>query len=393
MPDSRDEFERRPGPSAGGPQGQPGGWRALADALLGLDSQNHLLRYASHALLIAVGVAVIWLAGSFARLPAGLAGPSLWVQPTQEPTESAPEVPASAFAAFTEVEVSRAGVYRLAQIHTDIPSRPRNEIQQYTVQPGDTLFGIAQKFGLTPETVIWSNRETLEDDPHSLRPGMEFLIPPVNGVLYQVKEGDTLQGIADGTFVTPADIVDWPGNQLDPDDPQIAVGQYLMIPGGTGKLFQWEPPVIRREAVNVLPVSAGAGACPGGYSGAVGGGFFIWPSDNHYLSGTDFTSYHAGIDIAAGMGQAIYASDSGVAVFAGPNNYGFGNLVIIDHGNGWQTLYAHLSQWNVSCGQSISQGQVLGLAGSTGRSSGPHLHYETSFNGVRINPWSVLPGP
>ncbi len=80
-------------------------------------------------------------------------------------------------------------------------------------------------------------------------------------------------------------------------------------------------------------------------------------------------------------------------VWAGPNNYGYGNMVIIDHGNGWQSLYAHLSQWNVNCGQSILQGQVLGLAGSTGRSSGPHLHLETAYNGVRVNPWSVLPAP
>ncbi|MBI3359661.1 MAG: M23 family metallopeptidase, partial [Chloroflexi bacterium] len=288
-----------------------------------------------------------------------------------------------------------ADIFRLAQIHTDAPSRPRNEIKSYTVQAGDTIFGIAQKFGLTPETIIWGNRIVLKDDPHSLRPGMEFKIPPVNGVLYQVQQGDTLKGIADGTHVDVSDIVDWPGNQLEADNPQITVGQFLVIPGGTGKIYQWQPPTPPRRGSPRTTVSQndGAGACAGGYSGAVGTGYFIWPADTHYLSGTDFTSYHAGIDIAASMGQALYAADSGVVMWAGANNYGFGNMVMIDHGNGWTTLYGHLSQWNVSCGESVKQGQVIGLAGSTGRSSGPHLHFEVAYNGVRISPWSVLPAP
>lgn len=385
------QLTRQDGPEAGA------GWPlwAIAESLFGVDARSQLLRYASHGLVVGVVALAIWLAGASARLPDRLAAPTVSVQPTAgAPTELAIPAPAAGAVGFAPAEFSLSiDIFRLAQIHTDIPSRPRNEIVTYVVQPGDTLFGIAQKFGLTPETIIWSNRLILEDDPHSLRPEMEFNIPPVNGVLYKVQQGDTLKGIAEGTFVTEADIIDWPGNQLDPDNPQITVGQFVMIPGGTGKLYQWRPPVIRREQRNVVPVSAGAGACGGGYSGATGTGYFVWPSSTHYLSGTDFTSYHAGIDIAAGLGQAVSAADSGVVVWAGPNNYGYGNLVIIDHGNGWQTLYAHLSQWNVDCGQSILQGQVLGLAGSTGRSSGPHLHFETQYNGVAISPWSVLPAP
>jgi murein DD-endopeptidase MepM/ murein hydrolase activator NlpD len=393
MAQEPERFTRREDrPATGAPE--TNNWQAIADSLLGADARSHLLRYASHALVIVAGALAIWLAGAFSRLPGRLPGQSQLLQATAVATSEAEALPTVSAADFAAVNYDLGGeVVRRAQIHTDRPAQPRLEIEHYIVQSGDTLFGIAQKFGLTPETVIWSNRVTLNDDPHSLRPGMEFLIPPVNGVLYQVREGDTLKGIAEGTFVTEEDIVDWPANQLDPEDPQIEVGQYLMIPGGTGKLYQWEPPVIRRESVNVVPASAGAGACPGGYSGSVGTGYFVWPSSHHYLSGTDFTSYHAGIDIAAGFGEAVYAADSGVIVWAGPNNYGYGNMIIVDHGNGWQTLYGHLSQWNVSCGQSVAQGQVIGLAGSTGNSTGPHLHFETAYNGVRINPWTVLPPP
>ena len=133
---------------------------------------------------------------------------------------------------------------------------------------------------------------------------------------------------------------------------------------------------------------------PGGCDvtgGAYGGGAFVWPAGNHYLSGNDFWSGHRGIDVAAGMGAGIYASDTGAVVYAGPIGGGYGNMVMIDHGNGYQTLYAHLSQVNVRCGVSVSGGQMIGLAGSTGNSTGPHLHFEVRYMGGFINPWQVLP--
>jgi murein DD-endopeptidase MepM/ murein hydrolase activator NlpD len=126
----------------------------------------------------------------------------------------------------------------------------------------------------------------------------------------------------------------------------------------------------------------------GGY---YGGGFFIWPASNHYLSGNDFWSGHLAIDIAAGTGAPIYAADAGVVVFAGWNSNGYGNVVMIDHQNGYHTLYAHLSSLAVSCGSSAAQGQVIGYAGSTGNSTGPHLHFEVRYLGGFLNPWTVLP--
>ena len=282
-------------------------------------------------------------------------------------------------------------VRRIASLHTNIPARLRKDIVTYTVQAGDTLFGIAEKYGITPETILWGNYYFLKDDPHLLRPDQQLFIAPANGVLRVVQAGDTIEGLAKAYLALPEDIINWLGNDLDPDAPQLTEGQMLLVPGGQREFVRWVIPQITRAQRNPLPVGAGPGACPGGYSGgAVGGGFFAWPSNNRFLSGTNFTSYHPGIDIAAAYGDPIYAADSGVVVFAGWSNYGYGNMVVIDHGNGWQTLYAHLSQWNVSCGQSAAQKNVVGLAGSTGNSSGPHLHFEMQYGGGRVNPWNYL---
>jgi murein DD-endopeptidase MepM/ murein hydrolase activator NlpD len=135
------------------------------------------------------------------------------------------------------------------------------------------------------------------------------------------------------------------------------------------------------------------GACEAPFDGPVGTETFMWPASNHYLSGYNFSwRYHPGIDIATQLGDPIYASDTGVVVFAGWNSQGYGNLVVLDHGNGWETLYAHLSEFNVDCGQAVYQGDVVGYAGSTGNSTGAHLHFEIlNDTDGRVNPWSYLP--
>lgn len=371
------------------------GIRQFVFSLIGPEGLPTVLRYASHATVIGVGVATIWLAG--ARLPERLpAAAELAPPPTATPAIEAAATPAAQVSELAAPPPAAESVEITRQIdpHTTIPTRPRQEVVTYTVQSGDSLFGIAAKFNLTPETILWGNFFTLKDDPHSLRPGQILNILPVNGALHVVQPGDRLEVIARFFRVTLDDIVSWPANNLDPVDPQVTAGQALIIPGGTREFVQWAVPRITRTSRNVLPRDAGAGACPGGYSGgAVGSGSFVWPSANHWLSGNNWSSFHAGIDIAAGLGEVIWAADNGVVVYAGPNNYGYGNMVVIDHGNGWQTLYGHLSQWNVVCGQSIYQGQIVGLAGSTGRSSGPHLHLETQYQGGRVNPWNVLPPP
>jgi hypothetical protein len=140
---------------------------------------------------------------------------------------------------------------------------------------------------------------------------------------------------------------------------------------------------------------SGPGYCGSVGDGAVGTGSFIWPSDNHAISGYDYSLEisHPAIDLAGASGDPVYASDHGVIVYAGWNNYGYGNVVVIEHGNGWQTLYAHLSAVNVVCGQSVYQGDVIGQFGITGNIYGPQLHFEIINADGKVNPYDYLPAP
>jgi murein DD-endopeptidase MepM/ murein hydrolase activator NlpD len=358
-----------------------------------------LRQYAVHfALLVVVGGA-IWFTRSdlLDRLPTVVDVSQLVIQATAEPEIAATAIGEAATAASASspsiAPESSPDLVRQTDLHTNIPTRPRKDVITYTVQSGDTLFGIAEKYGLKPETLVWGN-PILKDDPHLLRPGQNLRIAPVDGVLHDVVESNTLNGLAIAFGVTPDDIIGWPGNDIDPEDPKITPGQLLIVPGGHRAFVQFVIPQISKVKRSALPADAGPGQCPGGYSGgATGSGFFIWPANNHYLSGNNYWAGHQGIDIAAGLGAPIYAADSGVAVFAGWSNWGYGNMVVIDHGNGWNTLYAHLSQWNVSCGESLNKGYIVGLAGNTGNSSGAHLHFEMNYQGVRPNPWNYLPAP
>jgi murein DD-endopeptidase MepM/ murein hydrolase activator NlpD len=274
---------------------------------------------------------------------------------------------------------SGGAVSRRAEIRTTIPQRPKIDIVKYLVQQGDTLFGIADEFGLKPETLLWGNFAVLQDDPHSLRPGQELNILPVDGTYYEWSAGDSLEAVAAFFGVTSQDILDWPGNGLPQDidisNPQIEPSAGLVVPGGRREFVTWSAPRITRANPAVARV-AGPGACGAVSDGPTGEGSFIWPTTATTLSGTPFTSYHPGIDIAGSTGNAIYASASGVVVYAGWNDYGYGLMVVIDHGDGWQTLYAHMNDVDVACGQAVFQGNVLGGVGSTGNSTGPHLHFE-----------------
>jgi murein DD-endopeptidase MepM/ murein hydrolase activator NlpD len=291
------------------------------------------------------------------------------------------------------------GIPRLAQERTIIPSRPRDEIVKYTVLEGDTIFGIAEKFGLNPETILWGNYYTLLDNPHSLKPGQVLNILPVNGTYHEWQPGEGLNGVAKYYGVTPEDIINYPPNGLDAEtigdyaNPNISPGKWLIVPNGRREFVSWSAPLgVTRENPALARV-LGEGSCGPISGGAVGYGTFIWPANKHYLSGFDYSpsANHWGIDIAGNEGEAVYATDAGVVVYAGWNNYGYGNMIMIDHGNNFQSLYAHMSAFNVVCGQSVGQGDVIGAIGTTGRSSGPHLHFEIRAISSFVNPWDVLP--
>ncbi len=284
-------------------------------------------------------------------------------------------------------------------MNTILPVRiPRYEVVEYTVESGDSIFSIADKFNLKPETILWGNRYTLGDDPHFILPGQTLNILPVDGVYHQWSAGEGLNGVAAFYNVTPEDIINWPGNGLDPEqigdyaNPRIPPEKMLVIPGGEGIFTDWRTPRISREE----PATArhlGPGACSASFDGVTGSLTFIWPTTERYLSGFEYTpeTNHFGIDIAGRTGNPIFAADHGVVVYAGWNDYGYGEMVVIDHGSGWQTLYAHLSQVNAFCGQEVYQGDTIGLMGSTGKSTGPHLHFEMRSDDFgRVNPWNFL---
>ncbi len=282
---------------------------------------------------------------------------------------------------------------RVTDLDTIIPKRPDPKVVQYTVDRGDSVFGIAEFFDIEPETVLWANYDLLNDNPDYLEPGMELNIPPINGVYYTWQEGDTLEQVAARFEASAEAITLYPGNKLDLFEPEIDPGQLVMVPDGRREFRQWIVPTIPRGAAGVSKSLYGPGACDGGYSGAFGTGAFIYPTYNHSLSGNDYWSGHLGIDLAAGAGDQIRAADSGVVVFSGWATGGYGYMVMIDHGNGYQTLYAHLNQTVAGCGQSVGPGGVIGLGGSTGNSTGVHLHFEVRYQGGFLSPWFVLPAP
>lgn len=294
-----------------------------------------------------------------------------------------------------------SGIARGAQLHTNVPSRPRQEISMYTVQDGDTVFGIAEKFGIEPETILFGNYNILVDDPHSLKPGQELTILPVNGVYWEWLGGIPFGDWAKFYHVTAADIIEFPGNHIDPntvgdfENANIKTGTWLIIPGGSREFTTWYAPVgVTRENPSTARVM-GQGACEAVSGGAVGYGTYVYPTNKHYLSGFDYSekTNHRGLDFAGSEGEGVYATDAGVIVYSGWNDYGYGNMVMVDHGNGFQSLYAHLSAIYRGCGQSVGQGEGIGAVGTTGRSSGPHLHFEIMTSTWKVNPWDYLPPP
>jgi len=351
------------------------------------------LRIGTNTLAVLLVVAVIWLLqranlGGSSSLPAAS-------HLTPVPTLPVSQLPA-------EIAFALDGIPRQVNLHTIIPNRPRMEVDIYTVQTGDTLFGIAEKYGLKPSTLLFGNYDTLKDTPHSLRPGQNLNILPVDGTYYEWQGIENLTTVASFFGVDAESIINFPGNHLDPDaigdmgHPNIVTGTWLVAPGGTRAFNSWSAPIGITRSNPASTVVVGLGACGAISGGNVGFGTFIYPTTEHWLSGTSFHPElgHSAVDFAGSLGNAIYATDAGVVVYAGWNDWGYGNLIILDHGNGWQSLYGHLSQVNVSCGQSVGQGDVIGLMGSTGNSTGPHLHFELMNTTLgKVNPLDYLPAP
>ncbi|MBN1306246.1 MAG: LysM peptidoglycan-binding domain-containing M23 family metallopeptidase [Anaerolineales bacterium] len=327
-----------------------------------------------------------------------LLGTALWWKGTThtaaalvpEPTAKAEDNPSQInLPALTPLNGNgQPAIKREIELKTDIPDkRPRYDMVEYTVQRGDSIFAIASTFEVEPETVLWANFDTLHDDPHSLKPAMVLKIPPTDGIFYQWKEGDSFESVAVEFESEPEEIINWPGNDIDLTNPEIQPAAWVMVPGGSREFVQWI--ISTRSTGNSGTSDVAGGVCgAGGASGPIA----AWPTDLHYLSGNDFWSGHLAIDLAAPEGANVYAAGSGVVTMAqGGDNYGYGNVIQIDHGNGYVTLYAHLSMIGVGLCENVYAGQWIAASGNTGNSYGAHLHFEVRLGGEFVNPWHILP--
>lgn len=258
---------------------------------------------------------------------------------------------------------------------TEISKKLRDKIEEYIVQPGDTVSGIAAKFGIDSDTIRWENDLA---DVKDIKPGQKLRILPVIGVSHKVARGETIYSIAKKYQAGTQGIVDFPFNTFADDETfALAVGQTLIVPEGKmPNEIPWSPTLyVAQRTPNAGAVSAV--------------GKFVWPIGGVITQ--RYVWYHKGMDIATGFGTPVLAADSGRVFVAGwPDNTGYGNRVMIDHGNGYVTLYGHLSKIYVTAGQTVKRGDQVGAEGSTGRSTGPHLHFEIRKGGVAINPLDYL---
>ncbi len=258
---------------------------------------------------------------------------------------------------------------------TQVSQKPRDKVINYTVQKGDTVSTIAQKFGISDNTVRWEN-DLVGDD---INVGDTLQILPVTGISYKVQSGDTVYTIAKKFATDPQKIVDFPFNDFaNPETFSLVTGQILMVPDG---IKPSEQPYIQQH------VYYAQGPSTSTFSGSG----YTWPVHGVI---TQFASwYHMALDIAAPYGTPIVAAKSGTVIEAntGGWNYGYGNDVVIDHGNGYRSLYAHMEAVNVSVGQQVTGGStVVGWIGLTGRTTGPHVHFEIRLNDVTQNPLPYL---
>jgi murein DD-endopeptidase MepM/ murein hydrolase activator NlpD len=385
-------------PTGETPSERPNLIKKWMESLVHLGLGETALRIGVNGVTILVVVMVVWLMQTLYQ-PAKLgwasdaqAAAASGTEPTTVPIQDSVQLPA-------QITLALDGVAPQAILHTNIPSRPRIDVVKYSVQKGDSIFSIADKYGLNPTSILFGNYSSLKDSPDLLKPGQQLNILPVDGTYYQWQGSESLSKVSQVFGVDPETVIAYPGNHLDPDTigdlahPNIPGGSWLIFPGGKREFTSWTAPA---QLVRSDPSTHvwGPGVCGGITYVQVGYGRFVYPTTEHWLSGTPFTPSirHFGVDFAGALGNAVFATDAGTVVYSGWNDWGYGNLIIIDHGNGWQSLYGHLSQINVSCGQAVGQGEVIGLMGSTGHSTGPHLHFElmnTTYG--YVNPLDWLP--
>lgn len=260
--------------------------------------------------------------------------------------------------------------------------RPSLELITYTVEPLDTPIGIAEQFGIKPETLLGGN-PFLSEESGALQPGTVLIILPVDGVLHDVGEGETLESVARLYGVPPEDIIAYAPNNLE-FPYRLYADTQIVVPGAVREVFVWTAP--SAPSRSSTSDSTGSGISPL----IQGTGTFMWPVSYRRIT-QQYWYGHQAIDIGLPEGNTVLASDTGTVTWAGWNVYGYGNLIVVNHGNGYETYYGHLSRVDVVPGQIVYKGNAIGASGNTGRSSGPHLHFEIRYFNQLYQPLNFLP--
>lgn len=361
---------------------QPRTALVIAPARQGTGAQ----RLASHGFVLSVAlVAVIASGFGLPRIIPGAAAPAplelpAWPQTTRSalPLDRDQQNVQKATVPVTETAASAAAGTQTARL-----AAARTGIVTYTVKEGDTLSDIAARYNVTTQTLVWANESI---SPHDLKLGQEVRVPPTSGVLHKVKDGETLNGIAHKYKVEPAEITSYANNELlDPNS--LAAGQEIMVVGG---IKPAEPAVqVAARQPESQPAAARGEVLPPSPQAPVGGASLQWPTYGPIYS--FFSGWHRGLDISPPHGTPVYAAEAGVVTAASYQNDGYGLTVHVDHGNGLQSMYAHLSEVVVRPGESVVRGQHVGRVGTSGRVTGPHLHFEVYQGGVAIDPLRMLP--
>lgn len=242
-------------------------------------------------------------------------------------------------------------------------SATRSAITTYRIKPGDTLWDIAAAFDIDVETIRWSN-PIVAQNPDLVPLGTELVILPIKGAYITVQPGDTVERLAERWGVAPDDIVNYPLNNLRPGA-ALRPGDKLIIPYG-------------RLEVNLAPPPPP----PPGF-------LYGWPIRGTVTQG--YSAGHRAVDLGAPYGAKVYAARAGRVTLRQWSTVGYGFLVIVDHGDGSQTYYSHLKGAWVNAGDWVAQGDLVGEVGSTGNSTGPHVHFEIRIGGVPQNPLGLLP--
>ncbi len=340
-------------------------------------------------LAVVAGILLIWQ-------PPFLAGTPVFPPTTSKPQATITSVQLAAPAAAEPSETSVPPTDE----PTSIPPTPTATTEpvrglfNYIVTENDTIVGLADRWDLDPTSILLCNPDTLPT-ALAIQVGLELRIPPEDGACINADGESTLADIADKYGVKPEAIINSPHNSLGgltPDDTPAA-DMLVFIPGGTGTFQErnWSSEVTINPESDI-PIVNYAPDHPGS-CGEIellprGLGTEEWASPMYFYQRITqgYHPWHMGIDLASPKGTPIFASDRGTVVFSGWNNWGYGNLVILDHGNGWATFYGHLEEIHYDCGEIVQKGDVIGQLGSTGNSTGPHLHFEIHKKGRSLDP-------